>query len=81
MLENLTNHRAADLDVLTSGGVNCRVDQKSKKRKCIDRDVVETVAQDDEDAMMLFKESIGRQFKSCLKPNLTTLPKFQNISV
>ena len=77
MLENLTNHRAADLDVLTSGGVDCRVEQKMT----IDRDVVETVAQDDEDAMMLFKESIGRQFKSCLKPKLTTLPKFQNISV
>ena len=50
---------------------------EEKKRKCIDRDVVETVAQDDEDAKM----NIGRQFKSCLKPKLTTLPKFQNISV
>ena len=35
MLENLTNHRAADLDVLTSGGVDCRVDQKSKKENVL----------------------------------------------
>ena len=32
MLENLTNHST---DVLTSGGVDCRVDQKSKKENVL----------------------------------------------